>query len=142
MRSAFAGWCDDAQRLIEAACQQKMYKWAINARRPLSTWVLDGNVSLLGDAAHGMTPFLGQGATSSIEDAIVLARAMAASSSTAEGLSRYEKARHERATFIQLESNTNAERMQGQDTDLFGIEGMKDEESLGLFTYDPRTVEV
>ncbi|WP_310532279.1 FAD-dependent oxidoreductase [Novosphingobium sp.] len=142
MRGAYAGWCDDAQRLIEAACQQKMYKWAINARRPLSTWVLDGNVSLLGDAAHGMTPFLGQGATSSIEDGIVLARAMAASATAAEGLARYEKARHERATFIQLESNTNADRMQGQDTDLFGIEGMKDEESLGLFTYDPRTVEV
>lgn len=142
MRSAYAGWCDDARRLIDAACQQKMYKWAINARRPLSTWIVDGNVSLLGDAAHGMTPFLGQGATSSIEDGIVLARAMAASSTAAEGLARYEKARHERATFIQLESNTNADRMQGQDTDLFGIEGMKDEESLGLFTYDPRTVEV
>lgn len=142
MRSAYAGWCDDAQRLIDAACQQSMYKWAINARRPLPTWIVDGNVSLLGDAAHGMTPFLGQGATSSIEDGIVLARAMAASSTASEGLARYEKARHERATFIQLESNTNAERMQGQDTDLFGIEGMKDEESLGLFTYDPRTVEV
>lgn len=142
MRAAYAGWCDDAQRLIEAACKQPMYKWAINARRPIPTWIVDGNVTLVGDAAHGMTPFLGQGATSAIEDGIVLARAMAASSSIEEGLIRYEKARHERATFIQLESNTNADRMQGQDTDLFGIEGMKDEESLGLFHYDPRTVEV
>lgn len=142
MRRAYAGWCDDAQRLIEAACKQPMYKWAINARRPIPTWIVDGNVTLVGDAAHGMTPFLGQGATSAIEDGIVLARAMAASASVTEGLTRYEKARHERATFIQLESNTNADRMQGQDTDLFGIEGMKDEESLGLFHYDPRTVEV
>jgi salicylate hydroxylase len=142
MRRAYAGWCDDAQRLIEAACKQRMYKWAINARRPIPSWIVDGNVTLVGDAAHGMTPFLGQGATSAIEDAIVLARAMAASSSITEGLTRYEKARHERATFIQLESNTNADRMQGQDTDLFGVEGMKDEESLGLFHYDPRTVEV
>ena len=142
IRAAYAGWCDDAQRLIQAACKQTMYKWAINARRPIPTWIVDGKVTLVGDAAHGMTPFLGQGATSAIEDAIVLARAMAASSSITEGLTRYEKARHERATFIQLESNTNADRMQGQDTDLFGIEGMKDEESLGLFNYDPRTVEV
>lgn len=142
IRRVYADWCDDTQRLIDAACQQPMYKWAINARRPLPTWVVDGNVTLLGDAAHGMTPFLGQGATSAIEDAIVLARAMAASSSVAEGLVRYEKARHERATFIQLESNANADRMQGQNTDLFGIEGLQDEESLGLFEYDPRTVEV
>jgi salicylate hydroxylase len=142
LRQVYAGWCDDAQRLIDAACQQKMFKWAINARRPLPGWVLDGNVTLIGDAAHAMTPFLGHGAACGIEDAVVLARAMAASASVAEGLSRYEKARHERATFIQLESNANADRMQGQDTNLFGLGEMKDEESLGLFWYDPRTVEV
>jgi len=142
LRQVYAGWCDDAQRLIDAACQQKMFKWAINARRPLPGWVLDGKVTLIGDAAHAMTPFLGHGAACGIEDAVVLARAMAASASVAEGLSRYEKARHERATFIQLESNANADRMQGQDTNLFGLGEMKDEESLGLFWYDPRTVEV
>jgi salicylate hydroxylase len=32
--------------------------------------------------------------------------------------------------------------MQGQNTDLFGMENLKDEESLGLFHYDPATVEV
>lgn len=142
VRGIYAEWCSDTQRLIDAAFGQPMYKWALNARRPLKSWVVDGNVTLLGDAAHAMTPFLGQGATSSIEDGIVLARALAASGSVAEGLARYEKARHERTTFIQLESNANADRMQGQDTDLFGIEDMKDEESLGLFTYDPRTVAV
>lgn len=142
VRSVFAGWCNDAQLLIEAACREHMFKWAINARAPLPTWVVDGNVTLLGDAAHAMTPFLGQGAVTAIEDAIVLARALAASSSVAEGLTRYEKARHERATFIQQESNANADRMQGQDTDLFGMEELKEEEALGLFHYDPRTVEV
>lgn len=142
LRSVYAGWCDDAQRMIEAACKQPMFKWAINARKPLAGWVLDGNVTLLGDAAHAMTPFLGHGAACGIEDAVVLTRALVASATVAEGLARYEKARHERATFIQLESNANADRMQGQDTDLFGLEGMKDEEALGLFWYDPRTVEV
>lgn len=138
----YGHWCEDARRLIAHAIRQPLFKWAINARRPLATWVQDGNVTLLGDAAHAMTPFLGHGAACGIEDAVVLARALAASDSAAEGLARYEKARHERATFIQQESNANADRMQGQDTDLFGMEGMKDEESLGLFTYDPRMVEV
>ena len=142
IRGVYADWCEDAQLLIDAACRQPLFKWAINTRQPLSTWVLEGNVTLIGDAAHAMTPFLGQGAVTGIEDAIVLARALAASASIAKGLTRYEKARYERATFIQQESNANAERMQGQNTDLFGMEGLKDEESLGLFTYDPRTVEV
>ena len=142
VRSIYAGWCDDAQRLIEAACKQPMFKWAINARKPLDSWIIDGNVTLIGDAAHAMTPFLGHGAACGIEDAVVLARALADSATAAEGLARYEKARHERATFIQQESNANADRMQGQDTNLFGLGEMKDEESLGLFWYDPRTVDV
>jgi salicylate hydroxylase len=142
LEAIYGHWCDDARRLITAAVRQPLFKWAINARRPLASWVSGGNVTLIGDAAHAMTPFLGHGAACGIEDAVVLARALAVSSTAAEGLSRYQAARHERATFIQLESNANADRMQGQDTDMFGMEGLKDEESLGLFTYDPRSVAV
>jgi salicylate hydroxylase len=142
IRKVYAGWCSDAQLLIEAACRQPMYKWAINARRALPNWVIDDQVTLLGDAAHAMTPFLGHGAACALEDAVVLARAMAASPSAGEGLHRYVAARHERASFIQAESNANADRMQGQDTDLFGLEATRDEESLGLFAYDCRTVDI
>ncbi len=142
VRKVYEGWCDDAQKLIAAACEQPMYKWAINARTALPGWIIDDNVTLIGDAAHAMTPFLGHGAACGIEDGIVLARALAASESIGEGLKRYEAARHERATFIQSESNANADRMQGQNTDFFGLEGTKDEESLGLFNYDCRTVPV
>lgn len=142
VRKVYAGWCDDAQALIDAACRQPMYKWAINARTALDSWIIDDNVTLIGDAAHAMTPFLGHGAACGIEDAVVLARTLAASGTIAEGLSRYQAARHERATFIQAESNANADRMQGQETDVFGLGQMKDEESLGLFTYDCRTVPV
>ncbi|ATW03405.1 FAD-dependent oxidoreductase [Sphingorhabdus sp. YGSMI21] len=139
IETIYADWCDDAAKLIAAACKQPMFKWAINARSALPNWIIDNQVTLIGDAAHAMTPFLGHGAACGIEDAIIMARALAASADIAEGLSRYQAARHERATWIQSESNANADRMQAQDAALFGIGETKDEESLGLFNYDCRT---
>lgn len=73
---------------------------------------------------------------------MVLARAMAASETPEEGLQRYQAARIERTTFIQAESNANADRMQGQETDLFGLGELRNEETLGLFDYDCRSVAV
>ncbi len=52
-----------------------------------------GRVTLLGDAAHAMTPNLGQGACTALEDAWVLARELAAVDSPIEGLRRYERHR-------------------------------------------------
>ena len=142
LRETYAGWCDEVQALIEAAADGPLFKWAINARGPLDDWIVDGRVTLLGDAAHAMTPFLGHGAACALEDAVLLSRALAASDTPEEGLRRYVAARHERTSFIQAESNANADRMQGQDTDTFGLATLRDEESLGLFTYDCRKVPV
>lgn len=142
LAATYADWCDDVQRLIHAAAQGPLFKWAINARQPLSHWVADDCVTLLGDAAHAMTPFLGHGAATAIEDAVVLSRALEASDTVAEGLSRYVAARKTRCDFIQAESNANADRMQGQEADSFGLGQMRDEESLGLFDYDCRSVEI
>lgn len=138
----YEGWCEEVQVMIAAASTVPLFKWAINARQSLDDWTVDGNVALLGDAAHAMTPFLGHGAACAIEDAVVLSRALAASDTVAEGLNRYVAARHDRASFIQAESNANADRMQGSDSSLFGIGEMKDEESLGLFEYDCRTIAI
>ncbi|MCA9571863.1 MAG: FAD-dependent monooxygenase, partial [Myxococcales bacterium] len=41
-------------------------------RDPLDRWTV-GRVTLLGDAAHAMTPNMGQGACQAIEDGVVLA---------------------------------------------------------------------
>jgi salicylate hydroxylase len=142
LTATYEGWCVEVQAMIAAATAGPLFKWAINAREALTDWTVDGNVALLGDAAHAMTPFLGHGAACAIEDAVVLARALATSPTTAEGLGRYVTARHERASFIQAESNANADRMQSANAELFGIGAMKDEESLGLFDYDCRTVPV
>ena len=142
LAAIYGSWCEDAQLMLAAALGQPMFKWAINARTALPTWNVEDRVTLIGDAAHAMTPFLGHGAACGIEDAVVLTRALLASDGVGEAINRYQSARHERASFIQAESNANADRMQGDDAALFGIADMKDEESLGLFTYDCRTVAV
>jgi salicylate hydroxylase len=138
----YANWCPEVAAMIDAASAQPLYKWAINARTGLDSWIFDDHITLLGDAAHAMTPFLGQGAACAIEDAVVLARALRDSASATEGLQRYEAARLERTTFIQSESNQNADRMQGDDSNLFGMVELRNEEALGLFDYDCRTTPI
>ncbi len=142
LAATYAGWAEEVQAMIAAAEAVPHFRWAINARIALPGWIADGRTALLGDAAHAMTPFLGQGAACAIEDAVVLTRALAAAETPEAGLKAYETARHARASFIQAESNANADRMQGADTDMFGLSKLRNEESLGLFDYDCRTVEI
>ena len=51
-----------------------LYKWGIYIRPPLKS-MISKNITLLGDAAHPMVPFLGQGACMAIEDSYSLAMA-------------------------------------------------------------------
>lgn len=55
-------------------------------------------VSLLGDAAHPMTPTFGQGACLAIEDAVVLADSLQRAQDPVAGLRMYEKRRWRRTT--------------------------------------------
>lgn len=142
LEETFAGWCRPVQSMIERVDEGRLFKWAINARSPLDSWTIGSRITMLGDAAHAMTPFLGQGASSAIEDGVVLARALAAAGNQAEALRRYEAARIERANFIQAESNANANRMQSEDSDGFAKKEIRNEETLGLFAYDCGTVAV
>ena len=51
-----------------------LYKWGIYIRPPLKSMITN-NITLLGDAAHPMVPFLGQGACMAIEDSYSFAMA-------------------------------------------------------------------
>ncbi|WP_432005285.1 FAD-dependent monooxygenase [Streptomyces parvus] len=59
-----------------------------------------GRVALLGDAAHAMTPNLGQGGCQAIEDAVVLAHLLAGDTAVPAALAAYTEARHGRTTRI------------------------------------------
>ena len=66
----FDGWHHQVRALI--ANTEQVFKWAMFDRPSLESWSR-GRVTLLGDAAHPMLPFMGQGAAQSIEDAAALA---------------------------------------------------------------------
>lgn len=142
LAAIYAGWLAPVQEMIARLDETRLFKWAINTRSPLERWSVGGRLTLVGDAAHAMTPFLGQGASCAIEDGVVLARALAAAGSVPEGLARYERARKERATLIQLESNAHANRLQNRDSNVLKDKELRNEEGLGLFTYDCGSVPV
>src|SRR5712672_4654999 len=70
-------------------------------RDPIDSWT-SGRVTLLGDAAHPMVPFLAAGAGQSIEDAWTLARVLSRRQDDVPGaLLEYERRRLPRTTRIQ-----------------------------------------
>ena len=83
---------------------------------------------------------MGQGASTAIEDAVVIGRIIEDSSSPNEIINRYEDARMERAHFITEHSKKAGQRFTGTDPDNYTKEDHKNEEELGLFNYDPGSV--
>lgn len=77
---------------ISATPEDRILRTDIHDRDAVPTWS-DAVVTLLGDAAHPTTPNLGQGAGLAIEDAVVLARHLAAESNIALAFKRYESDR-------------------------------------------------
>lgn len=135
LRAEFADWHPHVTRIIEAAPQDKLFKWALCARSPLMRWVR-GRAAVLGDAAHPLLPYLGQGAVMAIEDAVVLGRAFAESEDLAQALARYEAARVGRARLVVERSSLQVPRFHADDPDAFHHDVPVDE-ALGLFKYDP-----
>ena len=78
-----------------------------------------GGVTLLGDAAHPMVPFMAQGACMAIEDAVVLARALATAGEAgiAAALTSYEDARRDRTAAVQRGSLANDWLKEGGNAD-------------------------
>jgi salicylate hydroxylase len=98
-------WAEPARELLARPTQ--WLKWPLYDRAP---WRQPGRgpVTLMGDAAHPMLPFLAQGAAMAIEDAAVLATALAATpADPAAAMRRYEQARRPRTTKVQRAARAN-----------------------------------
>ena len=108
----FAGWHEDVHTFIRLS--PRLLKWALVRRDPIQQWS-QGRVSLLGDACHATLPFLAQGAVHSIEDGLVLARALEQYSDPARALSRYETARIERTSRMVRGATANTDRFHSRE---------------------------
>jgi len=116
VREAYAGFHAEARALLDA-CDDVLIS-ALYVRDPLPAWSA-GTVTLLGDACHPMMPFMAQGAGMAIEDGVVLARCLAEADGKdiPAALARYQAARHERTSRIQIGSRSNAWLKEGGNAD-------------------------
>ncbi len=95
----FRSWCDPVRALLAQAANWRV--WSLYRMRTPRRWT-HGHVTLLGDAAHPVLPYLAQGAALAIEDADALASELKTQDSdVAAALQRYSSARHSRVLRVQ-----------------------------------------
>lgn len=98
--AGFAGWHPAIGEMLDAAAIDR--RWGLFVTPPLQRWHR-GAAVLIGDAAHAMLPHHGQGANTSIEDAVTLAARLDGidPGNREERLTAYERARMPRTRTIQ-----------------------------------------
>lgn len=105
LRVAFGGFIPEVRAWLDRI--QTPNLWGL-FRHPVAQHWHRANAAILGDAAHPTLPFLAQGANLALEDAWVLAEALAAHDTLAAGLAAYQAARRDRATRVVEAANGNA----------------------------------
>ena len=114
----FHDWHDPVPAVIEATRDADILRNDVYELPHLKHWS-SGRATLLGDAAHAMTPNLGQGGCLAIEDALVLADCLVQEHDIVAALKLYETRRikrtrnvarlaHLMAGAVQIENNTLA----------------------------------
>jgi FAD-dependent urate hydroxylase len=89
----FQGWADPVSLLVRRLDPAGMARIPIHDVDPLPTWT-KGRIVLLGDAAHTMSPDLGQGGCQAMEDGWVLAHYLTSTTrSVPDALARYQAER-------------------------------------------------
>ena len=100
-------WSSTIKTLIKRT--NEWQRWPLYTVAPKSPWT-NNTTALIGDAAHAMVPFVAQGGAMAIEDAAVLAHAIATQPDTSKAFKAYESARKARVTKVWQEAMTNGKR--------------------------------
>lgn len=95
----FAHWHPGIESVLVKTAESDIIAHELFDRKPEPVWS-GRSATLVGDAAHPMLPFLGQGACQALEDAVALADALEGKDSIADGLVEYESIRAPRANEI------------------------------------------
>lgn len=94
----FRSWNENPRNILASASQFR--RWSIYEPPLLPSWG-KGAVTLLGDAAHGMYPFIAQGAAAAIEDAVALGEKLKNAEDISGALRTYERLRIPRTRQMQ-----------------------------------------
>lgn len=97
VRARFGGWHPPVPALLDATDPARVIRTDLCHLSVAPPSYHRGAVALLGDAAHAMTPNLGQGANQAIEDAVVLAAVCDPAGDTGAALTEYDRRRRPRA---------------------------------------------
>lgn len=116
MLSVYSDFSPVIQKMLNMVPEGEVCEWKLRVQEPLPTWV-HGTTALIGDACHPTLPHLNQGAAQAIEDAAVVAIALARTpDSSPESISKslkvYERLRKERAEALVAMAAANGKEMQ------------------------------
>ena len=92
----FGDWAQPVPALIAATNEDAILRNDMYDRPPVASWSR-GRVTLVGDAAHPMSPNQGQGACQALEDGVALGESVAQTPNLAEAFRLYERRRLRRA---------------------------------------------
>ncbi|MBA3910338.1 MAG: monooxygenase [Rhodobacter sp.] len=109
LRLAFAGYSPRVRGWLDRV--EDPWLWGLFRHPVADHWTQslpNGAVAILGDAAHPTLPFLAQGASMGLEDAWVLAAALAKHDTVDAAMAAYQIARKPRTTRIVAAANGNA----------------------------------
>ncbi|WP_369217576.1 FAD-dependent monooxygenase, partial [Streptomyces flavofungini] len=95
----FGSWPAPIPALLAAVPEDAVLRHDLYELPPLHTFVR-GRAALLGDAAHAMTPNLGQGACQALEDAVTLAHCLDGTSDVPAALRSYDRQRRHRTQMV------------------------------------------
>lgn len=109
----FDDFDEGTRTIISRPVQGQVFKWGLFGRPWLEQWS-QGRVVLLGDAAHPMLPFLGQGAANALEDAMILTRCLVAEPTPERAFERYQRTRQPRVRAATEQAARRGDRYLGE----------------------------
>ncbi len=116
-KARFADWSSDWHELFETEesyfVPRPQYHYPLN-----QSWTPLPNLTMLGDAAHRMPPYAGEGVNQAMLDALELYEALTESDfkTTHEAIAAFEKKMCERASEVTNHTLENTEKMHAEDS--------------------------